>query len=465
MRKFKALFYPDSIAVVGAHNDPSRLGYTLVKNLKEFGYEGRVYPINPKLADKEMFGYKFYASLLEIPDKIDLAVIAIGARSSLLSLKECAAKGVGSAIVLAAGFSESLTDEGRSMELEMRRISEESGMVIVGPNCLGVLNSSKKICTFAEAEPFKGHGKISIIFQSGSLASSFACLANLRGFYLNKAVSTGNEAAATLNDFLEYLIEDSETQVIAMYIEQVRNGRRFIELCNSTVKPLVAMKIGRSEMGKMAAKSHTAALAGSIEVWNSVCRQVGIIQAETFEELYDFSMALTSPWKPKGGNVGIVTSPGGPSVIAADFCGQQGLAVPQLTNESMDALRKMLPPFASIVNPVDMTMSALEDLNVYSRVVEIVASDRNIDAVLVIAPLKHHFRIAEIVAEVVDKVEKPILVAWTGLLDFDELLKAMSFLGEKDIPNYYMPERAIKAIKVMLNQTQIERAKLNKIAR
>jgi acetyltransferase len=351
------------------------------------------------------------------------------------------------------------------MELEMRRISEESGMVIVGPNCLGVLNSSKKICTFAEAEPFKGHGKISIIFQSGSLASSFACLANLRGFYLNKAVSTGNEAAATLNDFLEYLIEDSETQVIAMYIEQVRDGRRFIELCNSTVKPLVAMKIGRSEMGKMAAKSHTAALAGSIEVWNSVCRQVGVIQAETFEELYDFSMALTSPWKPRGGNVGIVTSPGGPSVIAADFCGQLGLAVPQLTNESMDALRKMLPPFASIVNPVDMTMSALEDLNVYTGVVEIVASDRNIDAVLVIAPLKHHFRIAEIVAEVVDKVEKPMVVAWTGLLDFEELLKAMSFLGEKNIPNYYMPERAIKAIKVMLNQTQIERAKLNKIAR
>ncbi|MBS7647914.1 CoA-binding protein [Candidatus Bathyarchaeota archaeon] len=459
MSKFRSLFYPNSIAVLGATDNPARIGYVLVKNLREFGYAGRVYPVNPKLSGKELLGYNVYSSVLDIPDNIDLAVIAVSAKASISVLKECALKGVKSAIVLAAGFSESSLEEGKSMEFEIRKISEESGMIIVGPNCLGILSAPKNVCTFPEAEYHGKVGKISAIFQSGSLLASFMSMANIRGAYLNKGVSTGNEAVTTLNDFLEYFVGDPETNVIAMYIEQVRNGKRFIEICRSTTKPLVALKIGKTEIGRLAAKSHTAALAGSIEVWNSVCRYAGIIQANTFEQLYDFSMALASPLKPRGRNVGIVTAPGGPSVIATDMCGEHGLAIPRLSSASIDKLKSMLPPFASMANPIDMTASALEDLSIYHKVLEVVASDQNVDVILVISPLTHHLEIAQTTANIANEIRKPVVVAWTGLLNIVELIKAMRFLGERGIPNYFMPERAVEAIAVMLHQTQLEATK------
>lgn len=449
MKVPKSLFYPRNIAVIGASNNPARLGYTIVKNLRELGYQGQVYPINPKLAGQELLGYKAYSSIKEVPDEIDVALIVVGARLSLQALKECAEKGVKSAIVFSAGFSEIFGEGGRLMELEMKKISEESGMLIIGPNCLGVLSAPANVYTFPEIEKCRSIGEISAIFQSGSLIAAFAAISNVRGFYLNKAVNTGNEAAATLNDFLEYFIEDSETRVIALYIEQVRDSRRFIELCKSSPKPIVALKVGASEAGRIAAKSHTAAVAGSIEVWNAVCKQAGIIQASTFEELYDLSMALVPPLKSKYCNVGIVTAPGGPSVIAADTCGKLGLSVPKLSSESVEKLRGILPPYASLANPIDMTASALEDLDLYKRVLDIVLSDRNVDVVLVITPLMYHLRMAKAIAEVSSQHDKPVVVAWTGLFNIDELLEAMRILGEKKIPNYFMPERAVKAIAAM----------------
>lgn len=460
MKSFNPLFHPNSIAIVGAHTDPTRLGYVLAKNLRDFGYKGRVYLINPKFIGQELFGYRFYSSISDAPDEIDLALMLLGAKSVLPCLKECIAKGVKSATIFAAGFAEVSAEDGKMMELEIEKMSKESSMVIVGPNCLGVISVPAKVCTFPEADLlYDEAGRISAIFQSGSLLASFEVLSSIRGFHLNKGVSTGNEAATTLNDFLEYFIEDPETHVIAMYIEQVRNSKKFVELCKSTTKPIVALKIGRSEAGRRAAKSHTAALAGSIEVWGSLCKQVGIIQAKTFFQLYDYAMALAAQHKPKGNNIGIVTAPGGPSVIATDICGELGINVPRLKEESVEKLRKILPSFASLANPIDMTASALENLDVYKNVMEIVASDPNIDAILTISSLTNHLRIAKAVVEVVEEIKKPIVVSWTGLLNIEELREAMNLLGKKFIPNYFMPERAVEAIAVMLHQSQLEREK------
>ncbi|MDI9619322.1 MAG: CoA-binding protein [Candidatus Nezhaarchaeota archaeon] len=454
MRGFKSLFHPSSIAVVGASTNSAKLGHAIVRSLCALGYRGRVYAVNPKLAGQKLLGCEAYAKVSDIPDELDLAIVSVGAASSIQVLRECAARGVKSAVVLSAGFSESFGDEGRRMELEIRRIAEESGMAVVGPNCQGIVSVSEGIYTFPEIEACGGVGEISAILHSGSLTAALVSIANKRGFYLNKAVSTGNEAASTLNDFLEYFLEDPETKVIALYIEQVRDGRRFMELCKSAGKPIVALKVGRSEAGRLAAKSHTAALAGSIEVWNAVCRQAGVIQASTFEELYDLSMALAAPMQPRGNRVGIVTSPGGPSVIAADMCGELGLAVPRLSRNTVEELRRVLPSYAAVANPVDMTASALEDLSLYRQVLSIVASDGNVDALLVIALLMNHSTIARAIAEAAREIDKPIVVVWMSFFREDDLLEAVKILGERRIPNYFGPERAVKAISSMVQQAR-----------
>ncbi len=460
--RLRPLFYPNTIAVIGASDNPAKLGYLYIKNLVEGGYKGKVYPVNPKLDGKEVLGFRSYASILNVPDEVDLALIAVSARLTLDVLRECAKKGVKAAIVFASGFAESMGEEGRLMELEMRRISEETGMVIVGPNCLGVVNLSIGLNTLVEAVIPKEPGKIAFISHSGSLMESFLTTSSERGFYISKAVSTGNEAATTLNDYLEYFIEDPETSVIAMYIEAVKDGRRFMELCRSTIKPLVALKAGRTEAGKSAAKSHTASLAGSIEVWNAVCKQVGIIQAKTFEEIYDLSMALACPLRPRGNRVGIISAPGGPAVIATDACEELGLKVPRLTHESIEKLKGILPSFASVVNPVDMTASALEDIDVYRRALEIVASDPNIDSIIVTPPLIEYLvKVSNMVIDVVEEFKKPIVISWAipfgvGVRELEESVK---LLGRKLVPNYFMPERAAKAIAALVAQADIERRK------
>ncbi|MEM1586510.1 MAG: CoA-binding protein [Candidatus Bathyarchaeia archaeon] len=456
----RSLFYPRSIAIIGAHIDLTRLGSIILNTIIRFGYSGQLYPVNPKFASMDFSGHKFYASISDVPNDVDMAIILVGAKKVLEILNECVKKNVKSAIIFSSGFSEVSEDYGRTVEEEIRRISNESGMMVVGPNCLGVFSAPARVCTFPEAESrYEKTGRISAIFQSGSLLASFQIFSSFRGFYLNKGVSTGNEAATTLTDFLEYFIEDPETHVIAMYIEQVREGKRFIDLCKSTKKPLVALKVGRSEAGRMAAKSHTAALAGSIEVWDSVCRQVGIIQAKTFFQLYDYAMALASPKRPKGNRIGIITSPGGPSVIAADICGDLGLQIPRLSGESIEKLKKILPPFASLANPIDMTASALEDLNIYREIIEVAALDPCIDAILLITPLTEHLKIAKMIIDISDEIKKPIVVSWTSIMYGDELKEAMKMLGEKMIPNYFMPERAAEAISIMLHQSRIEQKK------
>ncbi|MCS7139581.1 MAG: CoA-binding protein [Candidatus Nezhaarchaeota archaeon] len=467
MEKLKPLFYPNSVAIVGASDNPISPGYLFVMNLVGGGYEGNVYPVNPRLAGRELLGVKCYARISDIPDEVDFALISVSAYSTINVLKECGAKGVKVAVIFAGGFSESRGDEGRRMEVEMRRIAEETGMIIVGPNCLGVVNPSIGLNTAIGIPVPKEPGKIAFISHSGGLLESFLALSVARGFHVSKAISTGNEAVTTLNDCLEYFIEDPETSVVAMYIEAVRDGRRFLELCSSTIKPLVALKAGRTGSGKMAARSHTAALAGSIDVWNAACKQAGIIQAKTFEELYDLSMALACPLRPKGNRVGIISVSGGFAVVAADACEELGLLVPKLTNDNIDKLRKILPPFASASNPVDLTASAFEDVSLSERVLEAVCSDPNIDVIMVTPPLVlYQIEVAELIVDAIERYQKPIIVAWAmpfgfKAIEFEEVLRLFS---KNLVPNYYTPERAAKAIITLASQAEIEKKKLSRYA-
>jgi len=466
IEKMRPLFYPRSVAVIGASDNPNRLGYFYLRGIIDFGYKGAVYPVNPRLAGKEVLGLKCYGSVLDIPDEVDLVFIAVSARMVPTVLRECGKKGVKAAIIFAGGFSET-GDEGRKMEDEIRAIARETEMIILGPNCLGVANLHADLSTLglgaSKLRPPRP-GKISLIAHSGTLSVGFLFLSAVRGFYPSKIVSTGNEAVTTLTEVLEYLIEDPDTRVIAMYIESVRNGRKFIELCKSTTKPLVALKAGKTEAGKTAARSHTAALAGSAEVWNAVCKQAGIIQAESFEELYELSMALVSPLRPKGNGVGIVSVLGGPSVIASDACEKQGLRVPKLTEESVRRLREILPPIASVTNPVDATGSAIEDINMFEEALEVVCQDPNIDMVITMPPVIHAPSLISISKAVVDisrQYEKPIVMVWA--LPFgvkiQEFEAAIQILSEGEVPHCYMPENAAKMLSALLAQAMFERRK------
>ncbi|MEM2482906.1 MAG: CoA-binding protein [Candidatus Nezhaarchaeales archaeon] len=463
IEKLRPLFYPKSIAVIGASDNPMKLGYLHLRGIIEFGYEGAVYPVNPRLAGKEILGLKCYAKVSDIPDDIDLVYIAVNARNVVDVLKDCVKKGVKAAIIFAGGFAE-IGDEGRMMEEEIRAIARKSGMVVLGPNCLGVANLYVNLNTLGlgasllkPPEP----GRISLISHSGTLTVSFLTLSTVRKFYPSKIASTGNEATTTLTDILEYFIEDPDTGVIAMYIESIRNGKRFIELCKSTTKPLVALKAGRSESGKSAAKSHTAALAGSIEVWNAVCKQAGIIQAESFEELYELSMTLACSLRPKGNRVGIISVLGGPAVIACDACERYGLKVPLLTKESIEKLKAILPPIASVTNPVDTTGSILENMDMYREALEIMCRDPNIDMIIALPPIIHapsFINISRAIVESSRRYGKPIIVAWALPLGvrMQEFEQALEILGKGLVPNCYMPERAAKMAYTLLAQAMIE---------
>lgn len=466
LERFRPLFHPKSVAVIGASNNPTKLGYLHLRGIIEFGYQGAVYPVNPRLAGEEILGLKCYAKVSDIPDEVDLVYIAVSARNVLEVLNDCVKKGVKAAIIFAGGFAET-SSEGKVMESEIRAIARRSGMIVLGPNCLGVANLYAKLSTFGlgvslvkPPEP----GRISLISHSGTIAVSFLLLSTVRRFYPSKVVSTGNEAATTLTDVLEYFIEDPDTHVIAMYIESVRDGRRFIELCKSTTKPLVVLKAGKTEAGKSAAKSHTAALAGFIEVWNAVCKQAGIIQAEGFEELYELSMALASPLRPRGNRVGIISVLGGPAVIACDACEKYGLKVPSLTEESIKKLRSILPPIASVTNPVDTTGSVIEDISMYREALEIMCQDPNIDMIISMPPVIHApslIHISKAVVEISKQYGKPIITAWALPLGvkMQEFEQALEILSKGLIPNCYMPERAAKMAHALLIQSMLEKRK------
>ena len=468
VERMRPLFYPKSVAIVGASDSPNKFGYMRLKCLLDFGYKGAVYPVNPRLAGKEVLGLKCYGSVLDVPDEVDLAYMDVSAHTALEVLRECGKKGVKAAVIFAGGFSE-VGEEGKKLEDELRAIARETEMVILGPNCIGVTNFYAGLCTFAlnlealKLRPLRP-GKISLISQSGTLAVSFLLLSAVRGFYPSKIVSTGNEAVTTLTEVLEYLIEDPDTRVIAMYVEAVRNGRRFVELCKHTTKPLIALKAGKSEAGKSAARSHTAAIAGSSDVWNAVCKQVGIIRAESFEELYELSMALASPLRPKGNRVAIVSVLGGAAVIASDACEEQGLRVPKLTEESVKRLREILPPIASVTNPVDITGSLIKDVNMFREALEVVCQDPNIDMVIAMPPVARASLLMSISRAVVDASKqygKPIVMVWAlpfgiKVQAFEEVIQVLS---EGEVPHCYMPERAAKMLSALLAQAMLEERK------
>lgn len=345
------LFYPSSIAVVGASSTPGKWGFAIFSRLISSGTTAKIYPVHRSAP--EILGHQAYRNLLEIPGPVDLVVIVVPLESVPTAMQECVDKGVKAAIIITAGFKET-GGEGAELESEVLSIARKGGVRFVGPNCNGHFNSAIDLSTTDDAGVRPG--PLALISQSGNFGGYILQRGAERGAGFSKYVSSGNEADLTIEDYLEYLAEDDETKVICAYIEGVKDGRRFFDLARriTSRKPIVVMKVGRSAEAARAVLSHTGALSGSDAVHDGIFRQCGVIRVDEVDELLDVALALVRQPLPRGRRVGIITVGGGFGVVAADACRRYGLEVPPLKEETIQTLNKYLPPRWSHSNPVDL---------------------------------------------------------------------------------------------------------------
>jgi acyl-CoA synthetase (NDP forming) len=338
--------------MVGASNDPRKWGFVMLNTLIRGGYQGNIYPVNPD--EDEILGLKVYNSIAAIPEAPDLAVIVVPAASVNQVIRECVDKGVRSGIVITAGFAE-LGEHGAKLQEEIVNIVRAGGMILVGPNCNGIMNPRDKLhVQFVDF--LVPPGPIAVVAQSGNVLDSVVRQVMLRGLGCSLCIASGNEADLHIEDYLEYLGEDPNTRVILSYIEGFKDGKRFIEVARevSKKKPIVMVKVGKTDAGAKAAMGHTAAIAGSDTVFDAVCHESGVIRAKNLDELVNVGIALLQQPLPKGCRVGIMTGGGGWGVLAADACNELGLKVVTLPQETIRELDTIMPAWWNRSNPVDL---------------------------------------------------------------------------------------------------------------
>jgi acetyltransferase len=444
--KLDGIFYPKSIAVVGASTRQGTVGNDIFRNLlfNEFG--GPVYPVNPK--SPSVMGVHSYRSLREIPWPVDLAVVIVPSNAVLSVVDEAAEKEIKGIVVISAGFKET-GPEGADLEEQLSRKVQEAGIPLVGPNCLGVINTDPAVqmnATFSRKMP--AAGKLGFLSQSGALCTSVLDYAEERNIGFSKFISFGNKADVNEIDILDYLAHDPMTSVIAMYLEDITNGRRFIEtvrdICWKSHKPMLCLKSGRSPEGAKAVSSHTGSLAGSDSVYDALLIQSGVQRVDTIAELFDYAEFYTTQPLPHGNRVAIVTNAGGPGIMATDAAVRNGLRLAELSAATKNKLRGSLPATASLRNPVDVIGDARHDR--YKATVRTVLEDPDVDMGIVILTPQSMTEIeetAKVVPEAVQGIDKPVVCSFMGARD---VAPGAQILRQAGVPNYPFPEDAMRAL-------------------
>jgi len=459
-RTLKAFFEPASIAVIGASTNPAKLGYAVLKNLVEDGYSrrGKVYPINPKA--REILGYPAYPSVLDVPDPIELAVIVIPYPHVPAALRTCGQKEIPAAVVISAGFREAGL-EGLERERELVAIAREFNIRLIGPNCLGVIDTFTPLnATFAADAP--PGGPMAFMSQSGALGTAILDWAQAGRLGLSKFVSLGNKADVNEVDLLRAWAEDEQTRVILIYNEELSNGQEFIRVAREVtrVKPVVAIKSGVTQSGSRAVSSHTGSLAGSEQAYQAAFRQAGVLRAELMESLFDMALALGYQPLLQGDRIAIITNAGGPGILATDALERAGLTLARFKLETTKAVQQHLPEAASVANPVDVLGDALADR--YRFALEVVASDPNVDGLLAVLTPQAMTEIeatARAVGTVASEVHKPVLGCFMGEA---RVAAGINILMAYGVPNYSFPERAILAFRAMADYRHIRARPLPK---
>ncbi len=436
----KSIFSPRSIAVVGASRRPGQLGREILHNLATTGFQGALYAVNPRV--DEIDGIASFGSLTAIPGEVDLAIIVVPRDAVETVIDDCVGKGVGAVVVITAGFGETGV-EGRALEQKLLQKVRAAGIRMVGPNCMGVLNTDPSVNmhgTFSGV--FPPAGSIAMSSQSGALGLAILEHAKMLNLGFSTFISVGNKADVSGNDLIQYWAEDPNTEVMLLYLESFGNPRKFGDIARRVgrKKPIVAVKAGRSTAGARAASSHTGALATSDAIVDDLFRQSGIIRTQTLEELFDVAALLANQPLPLGRRVGIVTNAGGPGILASDACEGSDLEIPQLSEETQAKLREYLPAAASVGNPIDMIASASADD--YRRTITLLLEDPSIDAVLVI-----YIPVLPTDAEHVSAAIRECGVNARGktvLATFMSAHGTPSALAP--VPSYRFPERAVSAL-------------------
>jgi len=453
LERLRYLFEPRSVAVIGASRDPKAWGHVILKNIVDYGFEGKVYPVNPR-ADK-LLGLKCYPDIRKVPGDVDLVVISVPARIVPNVMEACVEKGVKTAIIISAGFSE-VGSEGAKLEEEVVRIARRGGIRFVGPNCMGIFVAKSKLnAVFTAIPPKPGH--IAFISQSGAFAGTMMYWAAMRGIGFSAAISVGNQADLEISDYLMYLADDETTKVTIMYMEGVKDGRKFVKALEyyTSKKPLIVMKLGYTSSGAKAAQSHTAAMAGRDEIYDAVFKKYGVIRVYEFDDMFNIALAFANLPLPKGDRVGVISSGGGWSVEASDTLETLGLKLPQLPKHVIEELDKILPPFWNRRNPIDLV--ATVEPEPYKVAVELLMKDENYDAIMLIGYgnfgrisnlpfiIPREDAVAKEIAELVKKYRKPLVVVNVFGREFSNV----KVFEENGVPVYMSIQKAAKVIKAM----------------
>jgi acetate---CoA ligase (ADP-forming) len=444
------LFNPISIAVIGASTTRGKLGNDVMRNLIDSGYQGRIYPINPNAG--EILGLKAFRSIKEVPADVDVAVIVIPAKFVLPTVEECGEKGVKALVIITAGFKE-IGKKGQEAEKKLVELAEKYEMVIQGPNCLGITNTSAPYnASFSAGTP--GKGTIAFASQSGALMTGILDWSLMEKIGFSKFVSLGNKAHLDEADFIEAFGRDPDSTFILLYIESVVDGRKFMDACKKVIphKPIFIVKSGVSIAGARAASSHTGSLAGSDMAYDVAFKQCGVRRANDMASLFDVAAVFDDMSLPSGKRVAIITNAGGPGILTTDACDLRGLEIAQFTSETTEYLKTNLPPAASVNNPIDALGTAQpED---YELCIEASLKDENVDSVLVLLTPQAMTKVTDTAKVIVDAhkkhPDKPLIAVFMG---GNSMVYPRIVLTSGRIPVFDFPERAVHALSELYKYT------------
>jgi acetyltransferase len=442
----KPFFSPQGIAIVGASLDPSKLGFGLVRNLVQSGYQGAIHLVNIK--GNTLMGLPIYQHILQTPDPVDLGFLLIPAQAIPEAIEDCAKRGIKALIIGSGGFRET-GKQGAELEQRCLHIARKNGVRLLGPNSIGLIDTHAPIDTTFLSPPGPTPGDIAFISHSGAICSAVIDWARGQGFGLSRLVSLGNQSDVTEADMLAPVAEDPYTRVIALYLEGVKDGRHFLEQAQSVSrdKPIVALKVGRYERSQAAVASHTGALAGMESAYNAAFHRAGIIRADTTEQLFDWARSLAWCPLPEGPSVAVLTNAGGPGVTAVDSLESKGLQLADLDPETHKSLGGLLNPAASLSNPVDMLAAATP--HQYASCLQLLLADPAVNSVMVILPpppMHTAGGIAKAIIPVIYTADKPVVVALMGESLIQE---AVEHFRAARVPEYRFPERAAEALAVL----------------
>ena len=438
-------FKPKGVAILGASSKPNKLSYGILENLLQYNYKGEVYPVNPN-AD-QILGVKVYTQLSEVPDPVDLAVIVLPVGMILESMRDCAERGIKAVIIITGGFRE-VGGEGAEIERKTLEFARENGMRVIGPNCVGTMDMSSGLnTTFIKGMPRRG--PIAFISQSGAVCGGVVDLVLESEIGFSHFASLGNEMDVSEADMIAYFGDDPDVRVIAVYLEGVQDGPRFIEEARrvSRIKPIVMLKAGRNNAGARAVSSHTGSLAGSYAAYQAVFDQTGVIEVETLAELFNVAWALGTQTLPQGKRVAIATNAGGAAALLADNLSANGAELAELTEDTQAGLRAKLNPSAQVANPVDMLGGAEPADYLWS--LEQMMRDENVDVlapVLVPQALVDPLGVAQAWAQAAAQTHKTML---TCLMGERSVREARAFLNRASVPVYQYPDQVGPVLRAM----------------